>query len=106
MCAEILIDICRFSHSNSQLCFIESMSEKERLTLKEIYSDELSQSYSAIYRNSDEFLNIMHEAFDKSFRLVCDDIMHFDDGRQKEREHVTLEHFVVWKGRKYVNSVV
>lgn len=36
-------------HEGSQICIIESMSNDERLTLKNIYSEELKQSYLKTY---------------------------------------------------------
>lgn len=65
-------------------CFIESMSEKERLTLKDIYSEELKQSYSAIYRSVAEFEKMMREGLGSDFQMVCNELLDFSDGLQKK----------------------
>ena len=57
----VLKTINQITEPNGQICFIESMSDKERLTLKDIYSEELKQNYSAIYRSVDEFISMMEE---------------------------------------------
>lgn len=83
--------------TTAQVCFIESMSETERLTLKDIYSEELHQKYSAIYRTVGEFKQMMSEAFEGKLVLASDEVMDFADGMQKKREHVTMEHCMIWK---------
>lgn len=95
----LLKGICDICDKNAQVCFIESMSEKTRLTLKDIYSEELKQNYSAIYRSVDEFKQMMSEAFSGKLTLACDEVLDFADGMQKKREHVTMEHCMVWKAR-------
>ena len=73
------------------------MAEGERLTLKDIFSEELKQYYSAIYRTVDEFKTIMSDAFGNRLNLKLDELMDFSDGLQKKREHITLEHCVIWE---------
>ena len=86
----------KLAHAGTQLCFIESMSDSERLTLREIYAEELKQNYSAIYRSVSEFLGMMQNGFGNHFELKCNELMDFSDGLQKKREHVTMEHCVIW----------
>ena len=93
----ILQKLPELLHKNGHVCFIESMSEKERLTLKEIYSDELKQNYSAIYRTVPEFMELMTTAFRGKLTLKRNDLMDFSDGLQRKREHVTMEHCVIWE---------
>ncbi len=83
--------------TGGHICMIESMAEGERLTLKDIYSEELKQNYSAIYRTDREFRALMSEAFGDGLVLKLDELMDFSDGLQKKREHVTLEHCVIWE---------
>lgn len=83
--------------AQGHICFIESMAESERLTLKDIYSEDLKQNYSAIYRTDDEFMALMSDAFGDGLKLKLDELMDFSDGLQKKREHVTLEHCVIWE---------
>ena len=92
----VLKTINQITEPNGQICFIESMSDKERLTLKDIYSEELKQNYSAIYRSVDEFISMMEEAFSDKYVLKCNEVLDFSDGFQKKRTHVTREHCVIW----------
>lgn len=87
------------SHKGTQLCFIESMAEKERLTLEDIYSEELKQNYSAIYRSVSEFISMMEKGFGNYFTLNCNELLDFSDGLQRKREHVTMEHCVIWTAK-------
>ena len=84
-------------NNGGQVCLIESMSQNTRLTLKDIYSEELKQNYSAIYRTEEEFLQMMKDAFGDKLMLERNVLMDFSDGMQRKREHVTLEHCVIWR---------
>ncbi len=83
-------------NADCRICFIESMAEGSRLTLKDIYSQELKQNYSAIYRTAEEFRQLMAEAFGGKIVFLQDELLDFEDGLQKKREHVTMEHCMLW----------
>jgi len=95
----ILKSFTKLVHKGSQICIIESMSNDERLTLKDIYSEELKQIYSAIYRSVDEFMEMMNTAFADKLENKCNHVLDFSDGMQKKREHVTMEHCVIWQAK-------
>lgn len=95
----ILKSFTNLIHEGSQICIIESMSNDERLTLKDIYSEELKQRYSAIYRSVDEFMEMMGTAFADKLENKCNYVLDFSDGLQKRREHVTMEHCVIWQAK-------
>lgn len=90
----------RVNQSGGMVIFIESMSDTERLSLDGIYSDELKQNYSAIYRSEKEFIDMMQSALGEKLCLVANEIMDYSDGMQKKRDLVTREHLVVWKWKK------
>lgn len=94
---KLLSELVNFSGSQTQICLVESMSDEQRLTLKDIYSEELNQYYSAIYRSTSEFLSMMESCFGSKFTLKTHELMDFSDGLQKKREHVTMEHCVIWQ---------
>lgn len=98
--AAILRMLPSWLKNGGQICFIESMAESERLTLKDIYSKDLKQNYSAIYRTNKEFLALMAASLGNRLSLQWDELMDFSDGLQKKREHVTMEHCIVWKATK------
>ena len=78
----ILKSLTNLVHKGSQICIIESMSDDERLTLKDVYSEELKQSYSAIYRSVDEFMEMMSTAFADKLDNKCNYVLDFADGLQ------------------------
>ena len=93
----VLKQLPELINNSGQVCLIESMSQNTRLTLKDIYSEELKQNYSAIYRTEEEFLQMMRDAFGDKLMLERNVLMDFSDGMQRKREHVTLEHCVIWR---------
>lgn len=75
----------------------ESMSDNSRLTLNDFYSRDLRQDYSAIYRTVSEYEKFMDVAFGSNFIKKFGQVWNFEDGLQKKREHVTLEHLYMWE---------
>lgn len=75
----------------SETCEIyikESMGIKDRMTLKNYYSEDLSQVYSAIYRSIDEYTNIIQNVFGKNgFKIVSRGNI-FDDKLNDRKETV------------------
>lgn len=93
---DVLTVIGNLCHHGTQVCFIESMSVESRLTLKEIFPEEMGQKYSAIYRTPGEFKEMMLAAFDGKLSLAYDEWLEFPDGLQKKHEHVTMDHCLIW----------
>ena len=98
--SEILRMLPQLLKRGGHICFVESLSEEKRLTLKDIFSEDLKQNYSAIYRTADEFNKLVSNSLGKTFKLKKDELMDFSDGLQKKREHVTLEHCIIWEADK------
>ena len=96
-CLNVMKCFNKLCSKNSKICIIESMSNDERLTLDNFYSDDLNQDYSAIYRTVNEYKVIMKNAFSENFNLKMEKILDFEDGLQKKREHVTMEHCFIWE---------
>lgn len=96
-CLNVMKKIARIGGKNSVFCMIESMAQEDRLTLNEFYSDELKQSYSAIYRSVAEYKSIMESAFGQDYDVIYEEVLDFEDGLQKKREQVTMEHCFIWK---------
>lgn len=96
-CLNLMKSMVNLSSNNSTICINESMAERERLTLNNYYSNDLKQNYSAIYRTINEYENMMNMIFSNNFQLKLNDIMNFEDGMQKKREIVTMEHFYIWE---------
>lgn len=96
-CLNVMKTMAKLSAENAVVCIIESMSNDERLTLDKFYSGELNQNYSAIYRTISEYKELMNNAFSNEFDLELEELLDFEDGLQKKREHVTMEHCFMWK---------
>lgn len=67
---------------------------EERLTLNDIWSDELNSSYSAIYRTIDEYRKLFEEALLPSgFCIKESEILYKDDNYNNR--HETKQHFFI-----------
>ncbi|WP_427071491.1 class I SAM-dependent methyltransferase [Lysinibacillus fusiformis] len=61
-----LINLC----TNSSIIYVRSsVSLKERLTLNKVWSEELQQSYSSIYRTDDEHISLLNPLIKNGFSL-------------------------------------
>lgn len=96
-CFNVMQIMANKTSKDATICVIESMSNTERLTLDKFYSGDLKQDYSAIYRTVSEYKELMNKAFGSNFELKLDELLDFDDGLQKKREFVTMEHCFIWK---------
>lgn len=72
----------------------ESMGTEERLTLDNVYSESLSQDYSAVYRAISEYRQTLSEEFSRDFTLVS-------EGRlfpvEMENRAGTTDYYFIWK---------
>lgn len=96
-CFKVMQTMANKASKNATICIIESMSNTERLTLDNFYSGDLKQDYSAIYRTISEYKDLMSKAFSSSFALKQEELLDFEDGLQKKRKLVTMEHCFIWK---------
>lgn len=76
------------------LYFKESMAKEERLTLNGIYSDSLTQTYSAIYRSVEEYREYFMEEFGGDFHVVVDEPL-FDEGLTNQKE--TYDYYFLFR---------
>lgn len=65
---KVFSSINKLSKENTILYLREPVATKERLTLKEFYSEELEENYSAIYRTEEEYFKLFSNL--KGFKLV------------------------------------
>lgn len=96
-CLNVMKLMNKFSKSKALICITESMSNDERLTLDQFFSKDLNQKYSAIYRTITEYKDFMNEAFGNDCHIKLEELLDFEDGLQKKREHVTMEHCFIWE---------
>lgn len=67
--SKALDDIKKVAGENCKIYIKESMARDERLTLDEIYSESLTQEYSAIYRTISEYGETLLKAWGEEFEL-------------------------------------
>jgi ubiquinone/menaquinone biosynthesis C-methylase UbiE len=89
-----LRDIHRICSDNCQLYFKESMGIEARLTLDEIYSDSLTQNYSAIYRSIEEYRESFQKEFSEDFHLVIEEQL-FAEELTNHKE--TTDYYFIWR---------
>lgn len=69
------------------ICIREPVAIEDRLTLKEFYSAELKDSYSAIYRTRDELRTFMEESlFQEGFQIIHEGFLFEDDALNNRKE--------------------
>lgn len=76
--------ICK---KQSVICIREPIGLKERLTLKEQYSEELNDAYNAIYRTRDELYEMIENCLiKKGFFLVEEDFLFKEEALNNRKE--------------------
>lgn len=63
------------------------MAFDKRLTLNDIYSDSLTQNYTAIYRSIDEYKEMLNIFLESNFKIKEDGTL-FDTALQNRKETV------------------
>lgn len=92
--AQTLAAINELATANATIYLKESMGIEHRLTLDEIQSEALGQSYSAIYRSIAEYDRLFSAAFDHDFSLLEQGPL-FEDTMRNHRE--TLDYYFIWR---------
>lgn len=71
----------------------EPIALEKRLTLDLHYSEDMEQSYSAIYRTENELLELMSEAFNNKLQLIESDFV-FKEVELNNRSETKMKYFV------------
>lgn len=89
-----LYDIGTVSGENCEIYIKETAALKERLTLNQIYSENLTQEYTAIYRSIAEYESLVNEILvDKfGFEMVKQEAL-FEEGLRNRAE--TLDYYFI-----------
>ncbi|MCR5317976.1 MAG: class I SAM-dependent methyltransferase [Treponema sp.] len=85
---------------NAIILIREPIGLETRLTLKEEFSEELDDSYSAVYRTESEYISFFQKAFvNKGFAIVKKDFL-FEDSKLNNRKETAQFYFIIErKGR-------
>lgn len=77
------------------ICIREPIAINDRLTLKSFFSDELNDTYNAIYRTRTEFLNFFSESlFSRGFHIDYEGFL-FEDALNNRKE--TAQYYFILK---------
>ena len=91
---QALKDMHKICAGHCELYIKESMGIEKRLTLDRIYSESLTQDYSAIYRSVAEYRQTLAEEFSSDFRLVKEGRL-FEEELENRAE--TTDYYFIWK---------
>lgn len=91
MVDQMLAGISEVTRAGSIVYVREPIAKTERLTLKNYWSDELNDTYNAIYRTRECFDARFKESFGPSVRILHEGPMYDDEGLNNRRE--TFQYF-------------
>ena len=91
---QALKDIHSVCAGHCELYIKESMGVEGRLTLNQIYSESLTQDYSAIYRSIEEYRESLKREFAGDFRMVAEGQLFADDLTNRKE---TTDYYFIWK---------
>lgn len=84
---DLFKQVSRIASKNVTVCIREPVAIKDRLTLKEFYSTELQDSYSAIYRTREELNEFMEEnLFREGFQIRQEGFLFEEDALNNRKE--------------------
>lgn len=89
-----LDDIYQVCSEHCEIYIKESMGIERRLTLQDIYSESLSQNYSAIYRSIEEYRESLSNRWKSKFKLIAEGKL-FDEKLTNRAE--TTDYYFIWK---------
>ncbi len=84
----------RICDEQAKICIREPIGLKDRLTLKDFYSNELNDEYHAIYRTRNELMKFMNNSLiSKGFSIEKEGFLFEEDGLNNRKE--TAQYFFV-----------
>lgn len=79
----------------ARICIREPLARKDRLTLKNFFSDELQDNYNAIYRTEDELLDLCRQTlFQNGFSIIESGPL-FDEDKLNNRKETAQYYFIL-----------
>lgn len=92
--ASLFAQMEEVSAKKAIICLREPIAIKERLTLKEFYSDELADNYNAIYRTREELEDYLETyLIKKGFQIINRDFLFKEDAMNNRKE--TAQYYYV-----------
>lgn len=92
-CKKVICNVLKTLTLDARILIREPVGIKERLTLKNVWSDEMKCEYSAIYRTIDEIMGILETSFKEcSYKMVASKALYPDhlNNRSETRQHYLI----------------
>lgn len=90
-----LQSIANICEEHAVICIREPIGLQNRLTLKEFYSEELDDNYSAIYRSKDELIHFFDKAFlGNGFSIKTEGFL-FEEDKLNNRKETSQYFFIL-----------
>lgn len=92
----VLEQVQKVSSSHAAICIREPIAFKERLTLKDFYSEELEDNYNAIYRTREELMDVFEKTLlSEGFSVREEDFL-FEEEQLNNRKE-TAQYFFIFE---------
>lgn len=92
---ETFCQIERLCEQKSLICIREPIGVAERLTLKDFYSEELDDNYSAIYRTRNEIKQIIDDVLAKNGFKILQEGFLFSEERLNNRKETEQYYYLI-----------
>lgn len=91
----VLTQVEKNCEEHGIICLREPIGIEDRLTLKDFYSEELSDNYNAIYRNREEMKGFLNATLlSKGFK-ICEEGFLFDEETLNNRKETAQYYYVL-----------
>ena len=91
---DALEQVERSCEQNAVICVREPIGIKERLTLKDFFSEELKDSYNAIYRTREELIDFFDVFMQKGFQIKKEGFL-FDEDSLNNRKETAQYYYIL-----------
>lgn len=91
---DVMNQISRVADKDTIICVREPIGIKQRLTLKDFYSEELENDYNAVYRTREELMNIFQDTLIRDGFSVEREGWMFEDGLNNRKE--TAQYYFIF----------
>lgn len=85
----------RQCETNAKICIREPIGLFDRLTLKDFYSEDLQDSYNAIYRTKEELMKFLDKGFLERGFIIEEEGFLFEEGGLNNRKETSQYYFIL-----------
>lgn len=91
----LLQQVKHVCEDNTIICIREPIALKDKLTLKDFFSDELEDNYNAIYRTREELIKILQQTLFLDGFTIREEGFLYDDEFLNNRKETTQYYFIL-----------